>query len=368
MHSIAGVMDASTLEDLPLAARDRVGQLDIAWSGRFRPRPTTQEGNRLDLPKFELIFLSDTPPTSGGGLLFERLLLIPWPLGFALSIYTAVAERWEPAPIWQWVLVGGLVVFGALCLGARSVLAYRRASQPMQGLILAPEGMVRLDPGGRYRFIPRADVHDAALTSDGVSITMASGQPVAVTGGDHSKPRLQLIEAWRRAEGVVHTTPSIAFGAKLPIAGVFGYIAAVAAVTGLLFATLVYPGRSEAGVRTQAFFDALRNKQFDTAHGLLTPDARQRTPKDAFQASLPSEFLAQRGVSINGVASAHGTRDETRGCVDGWLDVPGAGSSPMFRVLYRSRGDLWAIHSYAVDARCLRATWLKTMADVPPLE
>ncbi len=348
------------LSALPPEVKARVEQLDTAWAFKVRPRPTTPQGNRLDLPKYDLIFLSDTPAPSSVRMLFERLLLVPWPLGLVVSIGVVVAARSGPVSTVWWLLAGALVVAGAVGLGMRSAFHYRRGRQTMYGLILAPEGMIRIDGFEQYRFVPRAEIQSTGVTAGGVTVTLANGAPAVVAGASLAQQRVRLIDDWLSPGGVVYTAPGFASGSQMPIGRVFGAIAAVAVVAGFLFAVLVYPGRSQAGTNATQFFSALRQKNFEQARSMLTKDAQQGMSLEAFKKALPREFMAQEGVSINGVAQVHGSNDEVRGCVDGWLSVPGQTRSPRFRLVFQSQGDSWGIMRLRTE-HCGRSAWLPDM-------
>jgi len=95
------------------------------------------------------------------------------------------------------------------------------------------------------------------------------------------------------------------------------------ALSAFLWVTAVYPSQSEQGTLARTFFAALQAKDYETAHGLLAEPLRTRMKADQLSKSLPTHYVQQDGVSINGVSSGLGTVAGDASCVDGWVYVSG---------------------------------------------
>lgn len=252
------------------------------------------------------------------------------PIGFALLLWAMLGLRSAEVVAWRWALGAALTIAGACGL----TLVRRRLQQPnFKGLLIVPEGLVVID-GARHRVVSRAEIHD---------VTFEAGRLITVYGPEHRgwchysalpdtpghrvvEERFRALEEWKRTgvvppparTGAPHRPPPPAFA---PTAKV---LAAVAGLLGFLWLTLVLPATSDSGLVARRFVDSIADKDFDAAHQLLSDDKQRALPRASFEAQLPAELRAARGLTVNSIAGGVGVAVGSTACVDGWLDgVPG---------------------------------------------
>lgn len=360
MHAAPDSVDAVGIvdrRDLPEAVRDRLVRFEALMRQRWRLK-VRPEGYRMDYPELELSYFPAGYGRRGVALLpiivalaaAPILILLPYAAGLGMLLWGVASFRGSGVSTTWWSVALGLLLVGAVLL-----LVTQHANQYLgplnrHGLCLMPEGLLRLRDRG-VQFVPRERIASFQLTGD--RLYAALREPAAnwsVVAGGGARHRLETMTTWLagKPEFLPSSPPRVA-----PFKRVLVALAVPIPLAGFIWLTMVYPTRSAQGQTTMRFFAALRERRIDDAYGLLAADARERLPRDRFEARLPRGFLDQTSVTVNAVSSSVGTAIGAEACVDGWANLPD-GDDVRFAFELVSTSDGWRISDFDRERSCSR--------------
>jgi hypothetical protein len=346
-------------EDLPPDVARRISRVEAARAELWRYR-VTREGARLDLADGECVFLPDPHGADFAKRRRERwllavALLLPFISGVLVLCLCVHSLLGTPLDRVWWVLGAISTLVGAGLVQASERIGYYTPRKPT-GLCLTQEGLARLhspvEPpeARRYQFLPWEQLHELGEASPGEYVARrADGASLALLGEPRAEQVCQLVEAWWRGTRELAYVPPESAPAWFSVKRTAVALLAAGGVLGFFWLVGVVPTKSDEGQLAAQFFESLRAGDAEAAHALLSPDARGRHSPSSLVESLPSEFVEQRWISVNGISGSIGPGASS--CVDGSVHVDDE-RSRRFRIRMAEFDGTLHITSVEADRSC----------------